>query len=93
MSSPSPFADDWHDAQEAHFTHISRVGDAEAREKARAALTQAGYSDAQISELYVEATMHQDDLADDFLPDMSMIERLREVQHPNDCLCPSCRKK
>jgi len=92
MDIPSPFRDDWHDAQEAHFQYISRVGDAHQRAAARAAMAQAGYSEEEIAQLYVAATMHQDDLPDGFVADVEVIEQLREKPHPNDCTCPSCRR-
>lgn len=92
MSTPSPFSTDWHAAQAAHFMHTCRTGNAQARAAAREAMSQAGYSDDEIAKLYIAATMHQDDLPDDFTPDVAVIERLREVQHPNDCTCPHCQK-
>lgn len=86
----SPFADDWHAAQEQHFQHILRTGDAGARRDAIALMQQAGYDEAAIQALYIRATMHMDDIPPDFVPDMEVIEKLREVQHPQDCTCPGC---
>jgi hypothetical protein len=86
----SPFTDDWHDLQTAQFAHTMRTGNATQRAAAVAVMREAGYSDDQIRGLYINATMHSDDVPPDFEPDMDIIEAGREVQHPADCQCARC---
>lgn len=87
----SPFTDDWHAMQTSQFTYIMRTGDAQQRAAAIHVMRQTGYSEAQIRALYIDATMHADDVPPDFVPDVDVIETQREAQHPSDCLCAHCR--
>ena len=78
--------------QVAYFQQMARAGDAAQRQHARDLMREAGFSDAEITAHYVDATMHMDHLPDDFTPDLDLIETKREAAkpHPFECTCPSC---
>lgn len=94
MSKPSVFGSEWRDCLREHYKQIVRTGDVRRRAETADALRQAGFSDAELSGLYVAATMHVDAVPDDFIPDLETLEarrQQREMQpHPNECVCPSC---
>lgn len=87
------FADDWREQQETQFQYIARVGTPEQRISMRIIMHDLGYTDEQLDLLYLHATMHQDELPLDFVPDVNLIDRLRNVRHPNECVCPACKPK
>lgn len=94
MPRPSVFADEWRDCQREHYKHTIRAGDAGRRAQMADALRSTGFSEAELSALYVAATMHVDDMPDEFVPDLEVLEaerRQRALQpHPDECMCPSC---
>ena len=70
MPGKSPFSEDWRDCLKAHYTHVIRTNDQRTEKTLRTVLHECGYSDGQIDEWLVLATMHVDDAPPDFVPDM-----------------------
>lgn len=89
----SIFGDQWRATQIAYFEQMMRTGNAEQRANACQIMRDSGFSDQEINDLYIQATMHLDDVPDDFVPDLEVIESLRQAAtpHPNECTCPTCR--
>lgn len=91
MVERSPFSDEWRQCQIENYQHMVRSGTPQQRADARAVMLDAGFDEAEVNALYVQATMHMDEVPDDFVPDAAVIEQLRQEPHPSDCTCPSCR--
>lgn len=71
--SENIFADDWRDCLQAHYQHVIRTGDRVTEPTLRVVMHQAGFTDAQLAELRVRATMHVDDIGADFVPDLDVL--------------------
>lgn len=79
MPGKSPFSQDWRDCLKAHYTHVIRAEDHRTEKTLRAVLHECGYSDADLNEWYLLATMRADDLPPSFAPD---VERAVAVAVP-----------
>ncbi len=94
MPRPSIFDDEWRACQREYYKHTVRAGDSRRRAQMADALRSVGFSEEELSALYLAATMHVDDMPDDFLPDLDSLEALRQQRarqpHPDECMCPSC---
>jgi hypothetical protein len=69
----NPFAEEWRECLRAHYMHVIRVRDRVTEPSLTVVMGQAGFSDAELAELRVRATMHVDDVADDFTPDLDAL--------------------
>ncbi len=87
---PSIFSDEWRAQQEAHYQYVIRTGNAKRRNDIKQVMRDLGYDEQEIAQLYMQATMHVDDMPDDFVPDLETLEALRDEPHSNECRCPSC---
>lgn len=77
MPGPSPFGQYWRDALRAHYTHVVRSGDARTEVTLRGLmLNKLGFTDGEMKTLYVEATMHVDQVGADFVPDAVFMRSL-----------------
>ena len=68
------FADDWAECLEAHYMHVIRTNDKVTEPSLSIVMHSAGFSDAQLAELRVRATMHVDDVGKDFVPDLEVLD-------------------
>jgi hypothetical protein len=73
MSHYNPFADDWRDSLRAHYMHAVRADDQVTLKSLNGLMHEVGFSDDELRELYVRATMHVDETAPDFVPDMKVL--------------------
>jgi 16S rRNA C967 or C1407 C5-methylase (RsmB/RsmF family) len=75
MSSDSnPFESDWRECLGVHYMHVVRevASGAAPQHNAdtlRSVLLRAGFSDSELDDLYIRATMRADDLPPDYLPE------------------------
>ncbi len=74
MDDHNPFAKDWRDCLEAHFVHVIRTHDHVTEPTLAHVLKQTGFSETQLAELKVRATMHVDDVPGDFVPDLAILD-------------------
>ena len=72
--SENIFADEWMECLEAHYMHVVRINDKVTEPSLSIVMRSAGFSDSQLSELRVRATMHVDDVSPDFVPDLDVLE-------------------
>ena len=72
MPGQSIFSDDWRDCLRAHYTHVIRTDDKGTEVTLRAVMREAGFTPDELKALYVEATMHVDNMPPDFIPDMEL---------------------
>lgn len=98
------FGDEWRDCLRAHYQHAVRQDDKVALKTLVPVLqNKIGFGDDELRQLYVEATMHVDDI--DFIPDLDIFERAEIIAqgeaapvpempafqpHPLECQCPEC---
>src|SRR5215510_5552415 len=75
------FADDWLECLEAHYMQVIRIHDKLTEPSLSIVMHSAGFSDAQLAELRVRATMHVDDVGKDFIPDLEVLDS-HDHQHP-----------
>ncbi|MGQ9909952.1 MAG: hypothetical protein ACUVS2_14065 [Candidatus Flexifilum sp.] len=82
MPGPSPFREYWRDALRAHYLHVVRTGDRRTESTLRGLLRdQLGFSEAELQALYIQATMHVDQVGADFVPDEAFIRALEAEAH------------
>ena len=72
--SENIFADEWVDCLEAHYMHVIRTKDKVTEPSLTIVMHSAGFSDNQLAELRVRATMHVDDVGADFVPDLDVLD-------------------
>ncbi|MBZ0292509.1 MAG: hypothetical protein K8L99_08060 [Anaerolineae bacterium] len=68
------FADDWRDCLREQFMHVVRSGDDITLPSLTRVMHDVGFTDEELAELRVRATMHVDDVDEDFVPDMDVLE-------------------
>ncbi len=72
--SENIFASEWIDCLEAHYAHVIRTKDHVTEPSLTIVMHSAGFSDKQLAELRVRATMHVDDVGSDFVPDLHILD-------------------
>lgn len=98
------FGDEWRDCLRAHYQYAVRQDDKVTLKTLVPVLqNKIGFGDDELRQLYVEATMHVDDI--NFTPDLDIFERAEILAgsdapqvaeapvfqpHPLECQCPEC---
>lgn len=72
--SENIFAEDWVACLEAHYMHVIRINDKVTEPSLSIVMHSAGFTDAQLAELRVRATMHVDQVGADFVPDLGVLD-------------------
>jgi hypothetical protein len=70
----NPFDTEWRECLRAHYTHVIRTGDKVTEPSLTVVLHQVGFTDAELAELRVRATLHVDSLPADFVPDLHALD-------------------
>jgi hypothetical protein len=78
MPGKSPFRDDWLACMRAHYAHVIRTNDTVTERTLRGVLLSVGFSESELTEIYVTASMHVDQVGADFTPDPAVIEALAQ---------------
>jgi len=81
--SENVFADEWMECLEAHYMHVIRTKDKVTEPSLSIVMHSAGFSDKQLAELRVRATMHIDDVGEDFVPDLDVLDE-HDHEHRHD---------
>lgn len=68
------FADEWRDCLRAHYMHVVRNSDHVTEPTLRVVMHDAGFSESELAELRVRATMHVADVGADFVPDLDVLQ-------------------
>lgn len=79
--SENIFADDWVECLEAHYMHVVRTKDKVTEPSLSIVMRSAGFTDKQLAELKVRATMHVDDVGEDFVPDLDVLDGHHDHDH------------
>ncbi|MDX2138114.1 MAG: hypothetical protein SF123_08460 [Chloroflexota bacterium] len=74
MSIRNPFEAEWRDCLRAHYLHVVRSGDTPTEQTLVHVMQQAGFSDADLVELRIRATIRTEDMEDGFVPDFAVLE-------------------
>ncbi len=88
MEQGSVFFEEWLRSLREQYKYVVRKQDAITLPTLTAVMQEAGFSEAELTQLRLEATMHVDDVGGDFVADMKILDPGRA--HPADCLCPDC---
>lgn len=70
----SVFADEWRACLREHYMHVVREGDQKTLASLTLVMYEVGFSDDELRELQVRATMRAEDMPDDFVPDMHLLD-------------------
>lgn len=65
------FADAWRECLRAHYQHVIRTDDQITLRTLVGVLHEVGFTDAELRQLEIEATMRADDMPNDYVPDMT----------------------
>ena len=87
----SVFFDEWLRSLREQYKHVLRSNDSVTLPTLTAVMHNVGFSEDELNQLRLEATMHVDDVPADFVPDLDIINPPETAQpHPAECLCPAC---
>lgn len=67
------FADDWRDCLRAHYMHVVRENDWVTLPTLTMVMHGAGFSDSDLAEMKVRATIRAEDVAAEFVPDLDVL--------------------
>lgn len=87
MDQQSVFFEEWMRSLREQYKYVVRSQDQVALPSLTAVLHQIGFTDDELTQLRLEATMRQDDVGADYVPDMAI---LAGQAHPAECSCPQC---
>lgn len=73
----NPFAEEWRRCLREHYKYIIHTQDSVTEKSLVIVMQQVGFSESELAEMRVEATMRADTMPDDFVPDMQVLERVR----------------
>ncbi len=100
----SVFDDEWRDCLREQFKHTIRQANHKNIASLRGVMNQVGFGEDELRQLELIATMHIDDVPDDFIPNLDILDTptppppaettagtdIPFVPHPLECQCPSC---
>ena len=91
MGQGSIFHNEWRSSLRAQYQHVVRKGDKITLPSLTAVLQQVGFSEDELRQLRLAATLHVDEVAEDFEPDLAILADDQSAgAHPAECLCPDC---
>lgn len=91
MDQRSVFFDEWLRSLREQYKHVVRSNDKVTLPTLNAVMHNVGFSEAELNQLRLEATMHIDDAPEDFVPDLDIaLDQATAQAHPAECICPQC---
>lgn len=100
---PSVFGDEWRRCLREHYKYVAQKQDKRTEASLTPILNRFGFTEDELKQLYIEATMRAEDMPDDFVPDMQQagaenVEAKQTVEpsfqvHPAECNCPGCMEQ
>ena len=89
MDQRSVFFEEWLRSLREHYKHVVRINDEVTLPTLSAVMQNVGFSEDELAQLRVEATMHVDDVGADFVLDPDILKGSSTIRaHPRDCPCP-----
>ncbi|MFQ3566846.1 MAG: hypothetical protein SNJ59_07575 [Aggregatilineales bacterium] len=89
MPGPSVFADEWRACLRAHYMHVIRERDTVTERTLVDVLRRVGFTETELAELRVLATMHVDRMGADFTPDLEALAAHEPPVYPAVALEPT----
>lgn len=96
----SVFENEWRACLREQYKYVVCNNDQVTLQSLVQVLQDVGFTEDELAQLRVEATMRMEDVPDDFVPDLEILntESLPPVEqpfqpHPLECQCPSCMEK
>jgi hypothetical protein len=93
----SVFDDEWRDCLREHYKRVIRDDDRITKVSLTEVMHSVGFDDAELRDLKIQATMRTEDVAEDFTPELDVLEKPLVSQvddefqpHPLECQCPAC---
>jgi hypothetical protein len=92
----SVFSDDWRDCLREQYKSVVRNDDQVTLPSLTNVMYQVGFTEDELTQLRIQATMRTEDMADGFVPDMPVFQpsvqgnSVEAVAHPLECQCPEC---
>lgn len=71
----SIFQDDWRQCLREQYKYVIRTQDKNTEGSLTGVMYRVGFTDDELAQLRVEATMHVDDMPEDFQPDMDVLNQ------------------
>ncbi len=91
MDQQSVFHNEWLRSLREQYKQVVRNDDRGTLSSLTAVMHNVGFGDDELSQLRIEATMHVDDVGENFSPDMDILSKTSLTQaHPAECACPAC---
>jgi len=92
------FNDEWRACLREQYKYVILNNDQVTLRSLLPVLDRVGFTDDELAQLRVEATMHIDNVPADFVPDMDILTPTEQPApvdevfqpHPLECQCPSC---
>ncbi len=88
MDQRSVFFEEWIRSLREQYKHVVRQDDRVTLPTLTAVMIDVGFSEDELAQLRVEATMHVDKIGSDHVADMEILEQT--LPHAAECLCPVC---
>lgn len=91
MDQQSVFFEEWMRSLREQYKYVIRSQDKVTLPSLTAVLHQVGFTDDELTQLRIEATMRLDDVGADYVADMTILDKAKVGQaHPAECSCPQC---
>lgn len=91
MDKQSVFFEEWIRSLREQYKYVVRSRDRVTLPSLTAVLHQVGFTDDELAQLRIEATMRLDDVGEDYVADMTVLDKVKAGQaHPAECSCPQC---
>lgn len=91
MDQRSVFHEEWLRSLREQYKHVVRSQDRITLPSLTAVMQNAGFREAELAQLRIEATMHVDDVGSNFVADPNILSHSAQTgAHPAECLCPQC---
>lgn len=88
MDQRSVFFEEWIRSLREQYKHVLRQDDRVTLPTLTAVMLDVGFSEDELAQLRIEATMHVDRIGSDHVADMEILKHT--LPHAAECLCPIC---
>jgi hypothetical protein len=96
----SVFGEEWRKCLREQYKYVKRTNDTITQESLTEVMKMVGFTEAELRELGIEATMRTEANPEDFVPDLEILNSEEPVMqqnseptvhaHPLECQCPAC---